>query len=206
MNTQNSHSILYALEKITDIFCIGFLWLLCSLPLVTIGASTTALYHVVYKVLRKDQGHIVKEFFSSFCSNFKQSSILWLIIVLLSFLLGLDLYWGYQISNIWGKNNWIFIPIFILAAITLLCSIYLFPYIARFQDSTKQTLKNVILICLFHLPYSILMLLFLFAAIAICLIVPIGLICVPPLYMLIISFVLEHIFQKYTTNELKGTL
>lgn len=198
---KSNYSILQLLEKVTDIFCIGFFWLLCSLPLITIGASTTALYHVVYKVLRHDEGYMRKEFFSSFRSNFKQSTISWLIIIFLALFLGMDAYFAYQISIIWDGYSWAFLPFLILLALVLMCSNYIFPYIARFQDTTKQTFKNAVFICLCNLPYSILLLVLLLLTIVLCFTAPIGILFLPVLYMLIASFLLEHIFDKYRNAE-----
>lgn len=191
------------LEKIADIFCIGLLWLVCSFPLISIGASTTALYHVAYKVLRNNEGYLLQEFFSSFRSNFKQSTIVWLITIFLSIILGIDAYVVYQANTIWGGYQWTPVIFLILGITVIMCCTYIFPYIARFKDSTKQTIKNVIMICLFNLPWSILLLFLLLLTVAICLVAPLGLLCLPPLYMLIASYILEHIFHKYTNTELK---
>lgn len=185
------------LEKIADLFCIGLLWLVCSLPLITIGASTTALYHVAYKVLRNREGYLLQEFFSSFRSNFKQSTILWLIALFSIIILGADAYVVYQTTTIWGGYPWAPVIFLILGITAVMCCTYIFPYVARFKDSTKQTLKNVIMICLFNLPWSILLLLLLLLTISICLVAPLGLLCLPPLYMLIASYILEYIFHKY---------
>ena len=60
------------LNMISDIVLISMLWLLCSLPVVTVGASTTAAYYTIMKVVHKKTGYISKEFFKSFKLNFKE--------------------------------------------------------------------------------------------------------------------------------------
>ena len=73
------------LTIVCDIVILHFLWLLTSLPVLTIGASTTALYYTTMKCIRNGQGGVVKMFFKSFKDNFKQATgigILALIAVL----------------------------------------------------------------------------------------------------------------------------
>ena len=61
------------MTKIFDILLLNMLWLICSLPVVTFGASTTALYYVMMKLVRDEENGIVKSFFKSFRDNFRQS-------------------------------------------------------------------------------------------------------------------------------------
>jgi uncharacterized membrane protein YesL len=60
---------------------LNLLWLVCSLPIVTIGASTTALYYVTLKIAENEEGDITQQFFRSFKANFKQATVLWLILL-----------------------------------------------------------------------------------------------------------------------------
>ena len=72
-----------ALSKICDMICLNVLWVICSIPIVTIGASTTALYTVMLKMVRNEEGYIFRGFFKAFKENFKQSTIIWLIVAAL---------------------------------------------------------------------------------------------------------------------------
>ena len=74
--------IMRVLSKICDIVCLNVLWLVCSLPIITIGASTTALYTVMLKLVKNEEGYIFKGFLHAFKLNFKQSTIIWLILLL----------------------------------------------------------------------------------------------------------------------------
>ena len=62
-------SFVGTVEKIFDIMALGFLWILCSLPVITIGASTTALYYAMVKSVKNNDGYVTKEFFRSFKLN-----------------------------------------------------------------------------------------------------------------------------------------
>ena len=66
-------SFVGTVEKIFDIMALGFLWILCSLPVITIGASTTALYYAMVKSVKNNDGYVTKEFFRSFKLNFYSS-------------------------------------------------------------------------------------------------------------------------------------
>ena len=69
------NKIFQMLEKIIDCIYSSILWFIFSLPLITAGASTTALYYTVNKVIRYDRGNMSKEFFKAFKSNFRQSTL-----------------------------------------------------------------------------------------------------------------------------------
>ena len=79
------------LEYITNIIYASVLWILFSIPVITIGASSTALYYTVTKVIRHGRSYIFREFWQSFKSNLKQSTAVWLIYLLLMAVLLIDI-------------------------------------------------------------------------------------------------------------------
>ena len=70
-----------AVSALIDMIWAGLLWLLCSLPLFTLGASTTARYYTIVKSVRHDRSRVSRCFFSAFRSNFRQATLLWLLLV-----------------------------------------------------------------------------------------------------------------------------
>ena len=82
--------IVRALSKICDMVCLNILWLICSIPIITIGASTAALYTVMLKMVKNEEGYIFRGFFKAFKSNFKQSTIMWIVILLLGIVCWID--------------------------------------------------------------------------------------------------------------------
>ena len=68
-----NHIIIRILIRIFDLIVLNILWLVCSVPIVTIGASTTALYSVMLKVVAGEEGYIMKGFFKAFQVSFRQS-------------------------------------------------------------------------------------------------------------------------------------
>lgn len=80
-----------ALGKLADLMLLNILFLVCSLPIFTIGASFTAMYYVTLKLAENEEGYIARGFLKSFKQNFKQATIIWLILLFFGIVLVLDL-------------------------------------------------------------------------------------------------------------------
>ena len=144
-----------ALSKICDMICLNVLWVICSIPIVTIGASTTALYTVMLKMVRNEEGYIFRGFFKAFNENFKQSTIIWLIVAALGVVWWID----YRVSGLMGQGiSDVFRIIFLLLGFLLLSVIiYVFPLTARYENSISATFKNAIILTVAKLPYTFIM-------------------------------------------------
>src|SRR5699024_4265371 len=86
----NDNIVVRALGKIFDLMCLNILWLVCSIPVITVGASTTALYTVVLKMVKNEEGYILKDFLKAYKSNFKQSTIAWIMILMIGIICWVD--------------------------------------------------------------------------------------------------------------------
>lgn len=156
--------IMQFLSRLTDLFILNFLFLICSIPIVTIGASATALYSVTLKMAKNEESYIFSSFFRAFKSNFKHGTVSWLILLLAGTVLVMD----YRAVGIIGgafQQIFSFLLIF-FCMIILFPAIYIFPYIARFENTIKNSLKNAFIISIAQLPFTILLLLILAAAAA----------------------------------------
>ena len=71
--------VMSSLIKFADCICVSLLWLVFSLPIVTMGASSAALYATVYKYLRRGEGHLWQTFWGAFRDNLKRSTLVWLV-------------------------------------------------------------------------------------------------------------------------------
>ena len=78
-------------DKVFDVMVLGFLWILCSLPVLTIGASSTALYYAMVKCVKNNDGYAVKEFFHSFKMNLMPATIIWVILAVATLAMHLNL-------------------------------------------------------------------------------------------------------------------
>ena len=72
-----SGQVINITRKLFDTLVLGLLFLLCSIPIITIGASATALYYAYDKVVRRNEGYAVRAFFHSFKMNFAQATLIW---------------------------------------------------------------------------------------------------------------------------------
>lgn len=149
--------IMQFLSRLTDIFILNILFIVCSLPVVTIGASATALYSVTLKMAKNEESYIFRSFLGAFKSNFKQSTISWLILMLVGMIL-----WGdYRALGIMGEplQRIFSFVLFAVGVLILFTALYLFPYIARFENTIKNSIKNSFMISIAQLPYTLLLLL-----------------------------------------------
>lgn len=190
-----------SVSKITDYVWLSLLWMLCCVPVVTIGAATTALYYTVNKTIRHDRGYVASEFFKAFKDNFKQSTIVWVVFLVIYILLGMDYYIMRTYAGAGAEIGKFAIVFPVLAVLLTMWGFYVFPYIARFENTTKNMLKNSALIANGNAPWTLLILV-LFAAtwIACALVLPLVLV-MPVLYTNIKNLIVEKVFKKYMTPE-----
>ena len=144
-----------------DIFILNILWFIFSLPLFTIGASTTALYYSLMIRTRRDEGYIHKNFFKSFKLNFVQSTIIWVILVLIGIIIFIDFRVGLFLN---AANNSPVGKIILLSSIIIMIPyffilMYIFPVQAKFINKITDNLKNSLLMAIGHLGYTFILIL-----------------------------------------------
>lgn len=145
------------LNKMTDLILLNLLWLICCLPIITIGASTTAMYYVCIISIRQGDGYVIKRFFKSFTENFKQATLLWLVLMVLGAAMGLDLFFWYQMGTGFAKVMFCFSAI--VAFVLLIVALYLFPLQAKLQGNMISIIKNAALFAVGYFPYTVILLL-----------------------------------------------
>ena len=143
--------------KVADLCMLNLLCIACCIPVVTAGASLTALYYVTLKMVRNEEAYIFRSFFKSFKENFKQATIINVIMLIVAVLLYLDTNIAGNMGQTTGKILRMIFAVFTLLYVMVL--LYVYPLLAKFYNSVKTTFKNAILMAIRHLPYTILMLL-----------------------------------------------
>ena len=98
--------------KFFDIMVLNILWTVCSIPIVTMGASTTAVYYVMLKLVRDEEGPTVKSFFRSWRENFKQATAIWLLLLAAGALIAFDLYFFLMLQTEATMFRYIMISLF----------------------------------------------------------------------------------------------
>lgn len=150
------------LTTISDLVIVSVLWLFTSIPLLTVGASCTALYYTVAKVVRKDTGTIFKEYFKAFKNNFFQCLIPGILYALYAVVMVMDTY------NIVTNKGYYTLPLgvwFTISVFAIVLSSYLFPVISRFTNTFPALLRLSVTMAVKNIKTTI-MLLFLVIGVA----------------------------------------
>ena len=141
--------------RVADLCILNIICLICCIPIVTAGASITAMYYVTLKMVRNEEAYIVRSFFKSFKENFKQATVTNLILIVVGVILYLDMHVAKAMP---GSAGQIFHVIFAAFAIVyFVLTLYVYPVLARFYNSTGNTIKNALLMSIRHLPYTVVM-------------------------------------------------
>ena len=130
---------------------LNLMWFVCSIPIFTVGASTTALYYASLKVVRDEDSHVAAMFFRSFRQNFRQATVIWLILLGAGLFLGADGYILYHLRKISSGTMavvWTLILAVVIAAgvVWVIVAENVFPLIASVENTNKAMLKNAFLI------------------------------------------------------------
>ena len=149
------------LLKVCSSCYLNLLWFVCSLPIITVGASTTALYYVSLKLVRDEGTSLTRQFFHAFRENFKQGTALWLILLGAGLFLAGDGYILYHLRQssagtmavIWTLVLAVVIAATVVYVIELL---FIFPLLASVSNTNKAMLKNAFLIGTHYLFATIL--------------------------------------------------
>lgn len=142
------------MSKLVDILFLNLIMLACCIPVITVGAAVTAAYAVILKMVDDEEGYIFKTFFKEFKANFRQGTILWLIVAVLIY--GLYLEW--QIVTKLDVNFIIIAIVIIATAAVICCLLYSFPLIARYKNTIINTIKNSFKISVYYFGSTLLIL------------------------------------------------
>lgn len=150
------------LNRLADLVWLNILYIICCIPIITIGASTTAMYYVTMKIVKNEEGYITRSFFKSFKMNFKQATLLWLLALAVGGILALDYSimtdrFGDIVALSATIKKVVLGILIIIGGIYLFTMVYLFPLLAKFDNNIKNTVKNSLLISIRHFPFTLLL-------------------------------------------------
>lgn len=201
-----NNPVMEFIAKIFDLVILNLIFIFSCVPIITIGASTSALSYVTLKMVRGEDPYIWRNFWKSFRQNFKQGTLVWIFSILIFIFLGMDFY----IIN--SQNTSLFavvrILLWIVCAVALSVFLYVFPVISHFVCTTKQALKNALLMTFGHLPYTLMMLALAGLLLFLCssssklfaMIVVLSGICGFSVVSFVYSIMFDRIFQKYESE------
>ncbi len=190
-----------ALEWLADLFILSVLFLLCSLPLVSLAASASAAYYVLIKNLRGHRGGLSASFFAAFRGNLKQT---WPISLLLVF--GGALLWVYSfLGGVFNTESLVYLVYWLSVLLLLILltgtALYAIPMAARTHLKAGEILRNSLLLALRNILRTLLMIVLLAGCVWLLLNVPILILILPAGYALLCSYIVEPVLDRYTDPE-----
>ena len=185
-------------NAVADVIILSLVWFVFSLPLVTVGASTTALFYVTTRRISNKEGYLLRDFFSSFKSNFKQATLLWLFWVAIFVLIISNIFW-LRSEGFNPALASILFPLQIIILIELIITaLYIFPLVARFDMKFFQTIKSAFFMANRHLLTTISCLCILIGIyLAAEMFFPPILVVASGLYAYLSSYMIMNLFKKY---------
>lgn len=185
------------LNMIVDYFLLGLLWLVTSIPVITLGAATTAAFFTAEKSIHKENGKMLSTFRKSFCKEFKQATFLWVIELVLIVVWVVN---AFLLRNI-EVNDFIYVLLLLALLIELGWIQLWFAYLSKFNDCIKVLLGNTFRITIGKFPIVLLLTLISVIAIvgfvvALIYISPLPLF-IPGIYLFLVGSVFRKIFKEY---------
>ena len=194
---------------IGDVIVINILFILSCIPVVTIGAATSAMYAVMRKLAKKEEGYLVRDYIRALKENLKKSTAIWIIFLILFVLILGDLKivkTSINDSTTFSMAMGFFLVSFLLAV--AIC-IYALVLQSGFENTTKNTIKNATILMLAQLPWTVVILLTTLSPVLILMIFPtMYSVVLAGMFIgwfsgtaLINSFIFNRIFDKMIQNK-----
>lgn len=145
------------LTRVADFIILDILVLIFCIPVITIGPALTAAYYVGLKEVKDEEGAVIKSFWKAFKENFKQGFFVELILIVA----GAIIYNDISITYDWAYSGGGFLPRLLFFALmgfgilVFAMGLYVFPMIARFENSVRKMVVNATLMSIRHLPQTI---------------------------------------------------
>lgn len=158
----NKHTFLdskiyHFLSKMADLIILNLLFILCCLPIITIGAAQTALFYVTLRMTRNEEAHVAEDFLRSFRKNLKQGIAVHLIFSAVTIILCFDVYVLWKLMEISWIFKYLLIIVILISALHFVTSIYVYPVLAQFENTVRNTIKNARYMALKHFSFSLAM-------------------------------------------------
>lgn len=146
---QLDNPVINFLNKMTDLIMLNLLFLVCCIPVVTIGPAITAMYYVNLRSIRYGDGYVVRTFFRAFRESFKQSFAAGILTMAVGILFGFDFrFWQNVDFGVFSTMMIVVSGCF--AFLCFIVAIWLFPLIAKTKNSMKTQLKNAAAMAVGH--------------------------------------------------------
>ena len=127
------------MRNLTDLLIINILWILCSLPVLTLGPATIAAFDVTMKMAGEEEGHVAAQFWQAFRNNLKTGIPYGLLL-----LAGCYLVWlNFSLFEQLEKHPFVLLVCgWVGGFMLVMMFLYAFALQARYRNTVLRTLKN----------------------------------------------------------------
>lgn len=191
--------IIEVIGKIVDVILLGIIWFIMCIPILTIGASTTAAYYVAFGLANNKDGYVVRDFFSSFIQNFKQATVVFLVLGLFASITGINIYLlntGVIVVSGIVATSIIIAQLCVIIEI-MLTALFAFSLLSKFTFNTKQLFITAFQLGNKHLFTCILNYLVVCLLAVLVIISPILVMASAGVYIFLSALLLKRVFIKY---------
>lgn len=153
LDMSDNNPIIRTLGGLWDLIILNVLFILTSIPLITIGASITALEYVTLRMVRGEETYAAREYFAAFSANFKKAVCTWLPLLALLLFFSADLYVIYRVIDpSWQMLQY---PVWLALILVIAVFHYVFALIGNYDNSLGAHLKNAALLGIANFPTTV---------------------------------------------------
>lgn len=190
-----------AMRRLWDIVVLSTLWTIFSLPLITIGITSTALYYTLVKYVIEEKSYLNREFFHGMKLNWKQGLLTQLLFLIAGFIFIWEGHFCYEQLKAGENYGGFYVLFLILTIVLIILGVFTYAYMARFERSFWGTIHDSFIIMITH-PVMILRIIVVFViGGGLIYVIPIALMFVPMIGMWWIAVHMEKIFSRYINRE-----
>ena len=147
------------MSRLFDMLKLNAMWILCSIPIVTIGASTTAAFTITLKMVDEEEGYIAGPFLKEFKANLFKGSAIGLIQLFATYAIYLD----FQLARVSERYGTLCTVVGVIAIVmTVMHFLYAYALLARYENTIVNTLRNSYSICVKYFLKTLFLLVTLF--------------------------------------------
>ena len=147
--------LMQMLTRAGDMILLNVLFLLCCLPVITAGASIAAMHKMMQDLIYETDSGTFKGFFRAFKANFKQATIVWIVMLLVILSLGCDALLIVTFFSGSESVKWMLILLAVLAVLVCCVAAYMIPLLVRYQNTLREHLTNAAVLSIIKLPRTI---------------------------------------------------
>ncbi|MBP3218267.1 MAG: YesL family protein [Lachnospiraceae bacterium] len=141
------------LGRFFDLILLNVIFIVTCLPIITIGAAITALYHETIAIVKKESTYPARSYFASFKQNFRQATILWSALLVLILFFSADLYVIYNVID--PAYRFLQYPVWLILIGIASVLLYAFPLLATHEETVPQLVRNSFLLSLSNFPFTV---------------------------------------------------